>query len=278
MTARDVFICHASTSKETHARPLVDALDLRGVSAWLDEGVIRPGESIIDAINDGLKLARYVVPIVTDDFFSRRWARKELNAALSREVRLERMIIIPVLDVEQSRWFEAFPILEDKLYLSWDFGVAKIASRIAELFAREPAVEWVLAHPQEYVGGVWLRCTPERAVPHTLTLRWGPLIRTVEYCTDEVRPWSMVHHKSAPDAVPFHVSVEPAAIITAGQGPAPDVWPRAFNIDEGWVRAAGAPVAIESPPDGIRFPSERSLLAERLDCARGLGDEVSSTD
>lgn len=45
------------------------------------------------------------------------------------------------------------------------------------------------------------------------------------------------HHKTQPDAHTLHVTVKPAAILTFGQGAAPDQ--PGLNIDEGWQRAAG---------------------------------------
>jgi len=54
MPIRDVFICHASADKETHARPLAAALLRRAISTWMDEAEIRPGGSILDAINEVL--------------------------------------------------------------------------------------------------------------------------------------------------------------------------------------------------------------------------------
>lgn len=85
MAGRDVFICHAHLDKVAYVRPLSEALDQRGISCWIDEAQILPGESIVGKINDGLRSSRIVLVIITDAFVERNWPEKELNSALSRE-------------------------------------------------------------------------------------------------------------------------------------------------------------------------------------------------
>lgn len=265
MPARDVFLCHASPDKADFARPLASSLGREGVSVWLDEAVLQAGDSIVDAINQGLRLASYVVVIVTPELLSRPWPRKELNAAFSREVRLGKVVIIPVLAVDHDTWAEEFPLLADKLFLSWNDGQDSIAREVARRFDRIPAGDWVFLHPTDYVGPVWTRCTPTSDRSHSLTLRWGPLLRSVKWDAGECISRSLVHHKVAADQVPLHVNVDPPAIVTVGQGPPPDSAPNATNIDEGWTRAAGAPIDIVSAPSGIPLASERAQLADQLD-------------
>jgi hypothetical protein len=66
------------------------------------------------------------------------------------------------------------------------------------------------------------------------------------------------------DRVTLHASVAPPAILEFGHGPAPDVAPRSFNVDEGWTRAAGATINEAAPPGGTPMPSDRHDLAELL--------------
>jgi hypothetical protein len=282
MPARDVFVCHAHVDRKRYVRPLAEALARRSISCWLDEAEIEPGESIVDAINEGLRLARYVLLVVSDAFLTREWPRRELNAAFMREVRDGRVVVIPILVTEPTIWYEEFPLLADKLHYRWADGIALITAQIAALFDRSPAANWVQLHPQAYVGQVWIRCTPFPTFARsrvTLTLRWGPYVRTVTVpWLDGGLPVSLIHHKTAPDQVYLHVHSEPDSIVTFGQGPPPDPHPRCLTIDEGWTRAAGAP--IETPPPlGLgTFPTERADLAALLDPApsstQGNGEET----
>jgi hypothetical protein len=240
MPVRDVFICHASADKDTHARPLAAALSRRAISVWLDEAEIRPGTSIIDAINEGLTHARFVTPIITEEFIGRDWPRRELNAALTREVGMRQVVVLPVLAADREMYFARYPLLSDKLYLNWDNGPDYVAEEISSLFARSPEREWHYEHPHDHVGIVWVTVLHQPvnvSVQHRLTLRWGAYLRIVEWIPEGLEPTSFIHHKTNPDLVTLHVSVKPEAIVTFGQGQPPRGQVR--NIDEGWTRTAG---------------------------------------
>lgn len=242
MPARDVFLCHASPDKTPYVRPLAEELGRRAVSCWVDEAMIDTGDSIIDALNDGLQLSRYVLVMVTPNLLARRWPRRELNAALWKEVRTGRTVIIPVLAVPDDAWADAFPLLADKLHLRWDEGPPAVADAVAARFDRRPAADWAYEHPRDWTGPVWIRCNPVVDERHVLTLRWGPYLREVVHDPAGSERWSMIHHKIHRDRVTLHVHSEPPAVVTFGQGPSPDVAPNAFNIDEGWTRASGVEI------------------------------------
>jgi hypothetical protein len=235
MPERDVFLCHAHYDKSEYARPLAAALGWRGVSCWVDEAQIGPGDSIIEAVSEGLENARYVVVLITERFLARNWTQKELNSALSREIRTGVPIVIPVVSIPHGEFAHRYPLLADKLSLRWSEGPDAIAAKIAARFDRAPAAEWHYVHPTDYVGLVWTRVVPtEPGRTHKVTLRWGPYIKTTRFKADS--PVSLVHHKTNSDNIMLHVSVEPEAIVTFGQGAAPDEGQT--NIDEGWTRTA----------------------------------------
>jgi len=240
MPARDIFLCHAHLDKVTHLRPLVDALNKRGVSCWVDEAELLPGVSLIDAINDGLATAQFVLVVITENFLQRNWTQRELNAALSREIRTGTVVVIPVLATDHDAYMQRYPLLEDKIYLEWSMGVESLADRISSLFGREPATEWHYDHPREHVGLVWVRVLPSAEMlgrEHSMTLRWGPYIKQVKFTPQQATPISFLHHKTNPDIVTLHVQIEPQSIVTFGQGVPPDQPP--VNIDEGWTRTSG---------------------------------------
>jgi TIR domain len=265
--ARDVFLCHASGDKQHYARPLAKALATRGVSCWTDEAEIEIGESIIDAVNTGLRLSHFILVIITEESLSRRWPQRELNAALHKEMTSGRTVVLPILAIPPERWVEEYPLLADKLFLNWSDGLESLGEAIAKLFKRTPANEWAHNHPRDYRGLVWLRCTPTtRDDKHaTLTLRWGPYVRKVHLTFTEGMPVSLVHHKTNSDSITLHASIEPASIVTFGVGPAPDGGRFAENIDEGWSRAAGMDVKHPTFSRTGEPPRERNLLAEVLD-------------
>lgn len=240
MPARDVFLCHARDDRFTHTRPLARELNVLGISCWVDEGEILPGRSLVDAINDGLRASTYVLVLVTENFLRPGWRQHELNASLAREIRTATTVVIPVLDVDHGRFAEQYPLLGDKLALDWAEGPAGVACEIAALFPRKPSPEWHYNHPADHIGLVWVRVLPDsthKGEPHRLTLRWGPYFKERNFDGPSEGPVSFLHHKTAPDAVTLHVSVNPPAVVTFGQGTAPDQ--PATNIDEGWTRSSG---------------------------------------
>lgn len=238
MYYRDVFVCHAYVDKARFVAPLVRALGRRAVNCWVDEGEVAPGDSLIASIENGLRTSQYVAVLITPAFLDRQWPEREMRAALSREIRSAVTVVVPILAVEQHIFFNAYPLLADKLYLDWGEGIDEVASRIAARFAREPAREWYHDHPKEFVGPVWIRVNAASiGEAHRLTARWGPYFREILIPALDADPVSLVHHKTRPDAQTIHVTVDPAAIVTFGQGAAPDR--PELNIDEGWQRAAG---------------------------------------
>ena len=93
----EVFICHASEDKANVAVPLYRHLESVGIRCWFDYGEILWGDSIVDKINEGLKYSRFVVVIVSVDLLQKRWAIKEMNAALSQEIESGRIRVLPLM-------------------------------------------------------------------------------------------------------------------------------------------------------------------------------------
>lgn len=240
MPGRDLFLSHAYADKHEYVYPLAEALSRRGVSCWIDEAQIFPGDSVIAAINEGLGSARYVLVLITSNFLEREFPERELNAALSREIRTGSVVVLPVLATDRDEYFRRYPLLADKLYLDWTEGPEVLADKIAARFGRHPSPEWHCAHPSDYVGLIWIRVLPQPGhvgENHTITLRWGPYIKVVGFIPESEQPSSFVHHKTNQDDILLHVTVDPPSIVTFGQGKAPDR--DADNIDEGWTRTAG---------------------------------------
>jgi hypothetical protein len=261
LAPRDVFISHAYRDKEEFARPLVRALSRHAVTSWIDEGQIGPGDSLSDAMNEGLRSSRYVIVLLTPRFLDGPWARRELNAALQMEVRRDRTLVIPI--VADPRALVRYPLLLDKLYLSWSDGVDRVAEQVAELFQRRPARDWWWEPPESYVGMVWLRvcAAPEhRGKRHRIVLRWGPFVRHHEIEELGADPVSLLFHKTNPDVVELHAEVDPPSILRIGPGRAPDDRPEI--IDDGWIRAAGwnfpeESVGLDPDDDEEVFPDAR---------------------
>lgn len=277
---RDVFLCHAHIDKARYARPLASALESRGVSCWLDEAQILPGDSLFRAINEGLSGAQCVVVLLTDAFVGRAWTERELEAATSVELESGGPVVIPVVATSRDDLVKRYPLLAGKFALSWDEGVDAIANVIERRFDRNPARDWIFLHPENYVGPIWTRLVPQSAQTgkHSVVLRWGPFVwrRRLDL---RGRPLALAHHKERPDQVPLLVEVTPDAIVTAGLGMSPgeDI----LHIDEGWTRAAGWSFSIHDRAEKrARYErnAERARWLERLRQEYVLTSKTTSHD
>jgi hypothetical protein len=123
---RDFFICYARKDRDKYARRLERALWRHGFSVWIDQGEIAPGESIIEKVEQGIKISRYVIPLITQNFHAREFPKREMRAALTREIGYRRDIVVPIYDILISTFHERYPLLSDKYLLCWKDGLLTI--------------------------------------------------------------------------------------------------------------------------------------------------------
>lgn len=283
MPSRDVFLCHASPDKARVITPLAESLTKRSVSCWIDEAEILGGDSVPSAINDGIRLSRYVIVIATDDFLNREWTMQEFDAARAKEDDSGKVVIIPVLDIPFERWKETFPLEADRHALNWIDGPDAIAANVAARFRRSPSKEWAHSHPTNYVGPVWIRVNAvELGVGESieLTLRWGAYLKVLTLTKESEWPNSLTHHKFETDSVVLYVSCTSRAIVTFGTGAPPDSSALTYDIDEGWTRISGAPAPLTFPPQliDIAMPSDRAQLANMLDDSSDAASKYLEVD
>lgn len=79
----DLFISHASEDKEAFVRPLAKVLKKKGLKPWFDEFSLNIGDSLRESIDHGLSNSRYGLVIISHNFFSKEWPKRELNALFS---------------------------------------------------------------------------------------------------------------------------------------------------------------------------------------------------
>jgi hypothetical protein len=130
------FLCHDSADKKTVAVPLTRALRREGVSVWLDTEQIKPGDSLRDRIESGIRDAKRFIMLVSPSFLAnRRWAADEYSAVFALEKARATRLIIPVwcgvTDVEVA---EHSPFLADRLAVIWDGDTTSTARKLATVF------------------------------------------------------------------------------------------------------------------------------------------------
>ncbi len=88
----DVFLSHNSKDKAV-VRPLAKRLQADGLKVWFDEWVLKPGDSILAKIDEGLEHSRVLVLCMSAQAFGSDWAQLEAGTfrfrdPLNRERRL----------------------------------------------------------------------------------------------------------------------------------------------------------------------------------------------
>jgi TIR domain len=130
----NVFISHASEDKAAVAIPLAEALQERGVTAWLDKAELRISESLRRRIDQGLAASRFAVVVLSPSYFAKGWPQYELDGIVTLSVAGKQNVLPIWHDLSHADVMEKTPSLADKLARSTtDTDIEAIADEIAEL-------------------------------------------------------------------------------------------------------------------------------------------------
>jgi hypothetical protein len=129
----DVFVSHAFEDKESFARPLVTALQQRGLAVWFDETTLKVGDGLRRSIERGLAKSRFGVVIISQAFLSKEWPQRELDGLVSREEDGTK-VVLPVWHGITAREVRSrSPMLADRLAVSSSMGVEKVVNELLQV-------------------------------------------------------------------------------------------------------------------------------------------------
>lgn len=111
------------------ATAIANSLQDMGVTAWLDEREISPGDSFLAQMNAGLGTAGYVLLLVSTAAHASRWVSREWLAALANED----TVLIPVLLDDSG----LPPLLKDIVYVDARRDRAVAILEIGQFFEKE---------------------------------------------------------------------------------------------------------------------------------------------
>lgn len=134
------FISHDSRDKEPFVRELANNLAKMLCPVWYDEFKLRPGDSLRESIERGLKSCPKCVVVLSKNFFSNPgWTKREFDTVYTREILEGKRLMIPVwLDVERHDVFEYSPILLDTLGIPASLGTEEVARKIMSVLNYDP--------------------------------------------------------------------------------------------------------------------------------------------
>lgn len=99
----DIFLSHCSADKDFVRKLAADieteTFEGRHLKTWVDEAEIRPGQSIVKLINQGLEASRFIGLVMTPAYFQSEsgWTDAEWHSALHVDPDNRRVLIIPML-------------------------------------------------------------------------------------------------------------------------------------------------------------------------------------
>lgn len=132
---RDIFLCHASEDKAAVLEPLRSAFENCGISYWYDRAEVRWGDSLTAKMNEGLRISRFVLVVLSPHFLGKSWPERELNAALNLEASSGEVKVLPLLcgtEEQRGAAIRRLPLLNDKLHLVWTGEVEPIVRALKE--------------------------------------------------------------------------------------------------------------------------------------------------
>lgn len=95
-TERTVFISY-NTDDAPFANALANHLRTRRIRPWIDQEEIRVGDSLIGRIGKALHDSDFIVAVLSPSSVRSEWVRRELNEALTREIKDRRVVVLPVI-------------------------------------------------------------------------------------------------------------------------------------------------------------------------------------
>lgn len=96
MKSFDVFISHSAVDKE-FARTLARDIKENGYSVWLDEWNLVPGDSFAKVISEAIKSSKYLIAVMSPDYFASDWTTQEWQAALVEEIDAGNVKVLPLM-------------------------------------------------------------------------------------------------------------------------------------------------------------------------------------
>lgn len=112
-----VFLSHSRADKKFISRLAVD-LAVRGIPVWFDTWEMEAGDRLYDRVFNGIDESTLLIIALSPDSVKSRWVQKELSAALAKEDKLNRKVIIPI----KIAACEAPLSIADRIYADFSVG------------------------------------------------------------------------------------------------------------------------------------------------------------
>src|ERR1700730_13341192 len=132
------FICHVTADKKAFVTPLGFELQKFGVTVWLDEFILKVGDSLRQKIDEGLSKSRFGIVVFSPSFFEKKWPQAELDGLFAREMEGKGKVILPVRhNISVAELVTKVPLVAGKYVLDSSDGVPAVARKLVEVIRPE---------------------------------------------------------------------------------------------------------------------------------------------
>jgi hypothetical protein len=138
MYSYDIFLGHSAKDREFVVR-LASDLTSVGLRVWLDQWNIRPGDSFAEAIEQALKESRFLLIVMSPDYFQSVWTQQEWRYALSDEIHGGGIRLIPLLyrDCEIPLMLRSKQWVDFREQTQYQFVLDRLVRDLRSLASRE---------------------------------------------------------------------------------------------------------------------------------------------
>jgi hypothetical protein len=144
----NLFLSHGWEDKDAFVRPLAEALRPE-FDVWYDEYALKPGDSLLEKISEGLRSCDRGIVVLSRHFFAKQWPQAELNGLFALETK-ERKILIPIwFGVTKDDVLNFSPILADRVAIrvSGSEDIPMVVSQIRGVVQGETQTREILGDP-----------------------------------------------------------------------------------------------------------------------------------
>jgi hypothetical protein len=136
MTAKPLaFISHDSRDKDDFVRPLAEKLIVSLCPVWYDEFSMKPGDSLRESIDAGLRDSKKCVVVLSHNFFTNSsWGKGEFNAIVNKHFAAGGNVLIPIWHGVTKEEVADYSLLaSDTLAIDSNLGLDEVARRLRSL-------------------------------------------------------------------------------------------------------------------------------------------------
>lgn len=134
---RQVFVSYAQADKDV-ARQVAETLRHAGLDVWIDAWELKAGDSIAQRIDESISSSDVLLVLLSPSAVASQWVQKELNTALSGELRDRAITVIPAL-LEDC---ELPPFLSDRQYLDLRHDRPAAIRRLIDQISSVPSLDF----------------------------------------------------------------------------------------------------------------------------------------